>query len=317
MVRPEILSPDLFDVALTSTVPLTEDDDLARVLRWFRSQPDMEKRFGSVLRKALDEVLDGQRTGRFDIDELGKTEKTYIGTKVEIVCQAEFELTRGKVMDYRVDGVEVDAKFSLSKPLGQSIPREAMGHICLLMHAHDRRSHFSIGLLRITEDVLNLGRNQDGKRTLSPAAKRLVVWLVEHGRLPENILLGLDPLIRARVFDAARKSGQAGINELFKQVQGRIIKREVVLAVAKQDDPAKRVRDARGHLRPDGILILGHQNNHPHIAQALHLPKPDKGSWISVRVIPCADSRPHTVIGGVLYAVAEPTDRPQPGPEEY
>ena len=39
------------------------------------------------LREALDEVIDTPRTGRFTLSQLEKTEKTYIGTKVEILVR--------------------------------------------------------------------------------------------------------------------------------------------------------------------------------------------------------------------------------------
>ncbi|WP_433418751.1 NaeI family type II restriction endonuclease [Microtetraspora malaysiensis] len=143
------------------------DRSLDAVESWFRAQSKMDERFGEVLRQSIDEVLDGQRTGRFDIyaSNVAKTERTYLGTKVEIVCQDEFQLERGQAMDYRIAGHQVDAKFSMSSQFGQAIPREAIGHLCLLMYAHDRRGRFSVGLVRAKEDILNTGANQDGKRT--------------------------------------------------------------------------------------------------------------------------------------------------------
>lgn len=48
---------------------------------------DPAKKFGQAVRQAIDEVLDGPRTGRCKLAELAKTEKTYVGTKVEIVVR--------------------------------------------------------------------------------------------------------------------------------------------------------------------------------------------------------------------------------------
>ena len=64
---------------------------------------------------------------------------TYIGTKVEIVIQAEFGLQRGNRMDYLVDGQDVDAKWSI-KSGGWMIPTEAVRELCLCMTADDDRS---------------------------------------------------------------------------------------------------------------------------------------------------------------------------------
>ena len=71
------------------------DESLTQVVNWFRNQDHMVARFGAAIRRSLDEVVDGQRTGRYSIDELSKVEKTYIGTKVEILVRAEFGLQRG------------------------------------------------------------------------------------------------------------------------------------------------------------------------------------------------------------------------------
>ncbi|GAA4205036.1 hypothetical protein GCM10022252_64950 [Streptosporangium oxazolinicum] len=282
----------------------------------------MEIRFGEIFRQSIDEVLDGQRTGRFDLATTAKTEKTYLGTKVEILCQVEFNLQRGTRMDYLVNGHEVDAKFSSDGPTKQSIPREAVGHICLLMHADDADQFFSVGLLRVTSDVLSPGKgNQDGKKAIIAAGRPKVLWLVRQGQLPENLLLNLPEVTRRAIFDVPvpkgrGKGGQKRVNQLFRLVQRRAIRREVVLAVAQQDDGPKRVRDARSHLRPEGILVLGHQDDHPRIARDLKLPVPNKGQWVSVRVVPQGEdfSRPGTLIQGVRYVVAMPDEAPVPGP---
>lgn len=278
----------------------------------------MAARFGRVFRQAFDEVLDGPRTGRYDISELEKTEKTYLGTKVEILCRAEFGLQRGRSMDYLIAGHDVDAKFSVTRLLGQSIPTEALNHICLLMHASDKDSQFSVGLLRITDELLNAGGNKDGKRTISTANLSKITWLVSKGALPENFLLHLPPMIRQRILSAA--SGQAKIDELFASVRRRVLSRDVVASLARQDDAPKRVRDARIHLRRHGILILGHQNDHPRFAVTFGLPIPEKGSWISVRVVPAesADGRPAILLpDGRAYVEARPDEPAQPSPESY
>ena len=106
-----------------------KDEGLAKVVDWFRLQEGMEERFGIAIRRSLDEVLDGQRTGRYRLDQLSKVEKTYIGTKVEILVQAEFGLQRGQQMDYSVAGQEVDAKWS-KRYGGWMIPTEGVGHLC-------------------------------------------------------------------------------------------------------------------------------------------------------------------------------------------
>lgn len=255
------------------------DRPLSEVVAAIEAEPEYGRRFGEVFRQAFDEVLDGQRTGRFDVRGLGKVEKTYIGTKVEIICQSAFGWPRGVRMDFRVAGHEVDAKYSKT-PGGWMIPTEAVGELCLLLWADDLRSQYSVGLVRPRSEQLG-APNKDGKRQLTPAGRAQVHRLLHEAHLPENLLLHLTPEIRTRIL-ANRRSGQARIDELFRSVPGRIVRREVVLALGRQDDAPKRVRDARLHLAPDGIAILGHQAADRARARELGLPEPNKGEWISV-----------------------------------
>jgi hypothetical protein len=310
------LFDDLDGFAAGESAPVSsggQDSGVERVARWFESHADLESRFSSVFRQALDEVLDGQRTGRYDVDTLEKTEKTYLGTKVEIVCRAAFNLPLGDDMDYRVGDQEVDAKFSLEAKW--MIPREAMGHLCLLMAANDRLSTFKVGLVRISEDVLTRGGNQDGKRSISLSGRSSIRWLCREGKLKSNLLLGLDPATR-EVLERV-PVGQNRVDQLFRHVHGRIVDRNAVVTVAKQLDAPKRVRDSRRRLAPEGVVILGHQRDSPRVAKALGLPTPDKGTWIATRLVPAPrpeDSRPRVWIDGVAYAVARPDEERCPAP---
>ncbi|WP_159029206.1 NaeI family type II restriction endonuclease [Streptomyces viridochromogenes] len=293
------------------------DSNLLEVYSWLKMQPNLESRFGEVLRQSIDEVLDGQRTGRFNIQNLEKTEKTYLGTKVEIIARTEFNLSRGEKMDFSVCGHDVDSKFTSGT--NWTIPGEADGHICLLIKADDHKSRYQVGLLRIANEYLNIGKNRDGKRSLSAAGRAAIKWVVPDGELPENTLLSL-PEADVKAIFAEGTSGQHRTNELFSRVQEKLVNRNTVLTVARQDDSLKRVRDARNALRKDGILILGHQNQHPHIARDLGLPVPGKGSWVAVRVTEADDSwsgRKSTNIVGRDYTIWREGDRPSSAPDSY
>lgn len=268
----------------------SNDPGLSRVVEWFKGQPEMAVRFGSAIRQSFDEVFDGQRTGRYRLDQLSKVEKSYIGTKIEIVVQDEFGLERGRRMDYLIVGEEVDAKWSMRSG-GWMIPTEAIGELCLCLTADDDRSMFSVGLIRADADRLTESRNKDSKGRLTPASLASMTWLAKDAELPENLLLHLEDVTRDAVLDP-NLSGQRRINELFHRVQERIIRREVVLTVAQQDDGPKRVRDARKHLAQFGIVILGHQDEHPGVARAFGLPVPRKGEWVSVSVTDAVGGEP-------------------------
>ena len=268
-------------------------------------------RVAAVIRDTLDQLYDGQRTGRWSYDQLHKTEKTYMGTLIEINLHREFEFEDGDLMDYKIAGIEVDCKYSMSK--GWMLPPEAAGHICLLLWAEDLKQSWSAGLIRVCEEYLNRGANRDSKNTLNKAGRSAILQLWEsHTVLAPNLFLELSDANRERIFSAMGKrgaSGQARINELFRLVQGRIVRRAEIATVAQQDDSMKRARDsggARDGLRPEGILVLGHQDNDPMVARSLGLPVPKKGQVVAARVVPAdvGDERPLAEIEGRLWAVA-------------
>ncbi len=292
------------------------DASLARAVNWFRSQSRMAERFGAAIRLSLDEVFDGQRTGRYSLHQLSKVEKIYIGTKVEIVIQAEFGLQRGDRMDYLVDGEEVDAKWSM-RSRGWMIPTEAVGELCLCITAEDNRSTFSVGIVRADEANLRTSTNKDQKRRFNDDGIAAMAWLVRSGNLPENLLLHLSDETRSAILDYG-SSGQQRVNQLFRRVHNKVVRREVVLTVAQQQDPPKRVRDARKALRQEGILVLGHQGSHPGIAEGLELDVPRKGSWIATRVVRAdPDGTDSVVIGDERWRRAAPGDPVCAGPINY
>lgn len=211
---------------------------------------------GQLLRQALDEVIDMPRTGRFSIDQLEKTEKTYIGTKVEIIFRDTFSLPWGELLDLSINGTEVDVKNTVLNDW--AIPQEAIDHICVLLQTRDDRSIFNFGLLLCKDAVLNSGKNRDGKRTVSLAGKEEILWIVRNGNLPRNIFLHMDEEQRKSILDT-RIGAKIRLVKLFREFQGDVISRHLVECVAQQKDPMKRLRGnggARDILRPEGLDIL-------------------------------------------------------------
>ncbi len=269
------------------TVPLnlaTADDlEMQSVADRLYTLDPTGDRVATVLRDTLDQLYDGQRTGRWSFDQLHKTEKTHMGTLVEINLHREFGFDDGDATDYRIAGIEVDCKFSMTRGAWM-MPPESVGYICLVLWASDEESAWSAGLLRVDPDKLGPA-NRDGKRRLTPEGRLHVraLWS-DHGRLAPNLLLHLDADVRERIFAAkARRGnqhGQARVNELFRSVQRVIVRGAVLATVAQQDDFMKRARangGARSYLRHEGILVLGHQENDPVVARELGLSVPPEG----------------------------------------
>jgi hypothetical protein len=303
------------------------------VADWFRERDPSGEVMAEVIRDAIDILLDGQRTGRWCYGHLTKTEKTHLGTVIQIELQKEYDISDEGPLDYAIGGVPVDCKYSADFGKWQ-IPREmyrrnenglevGVDQIALLIWAEEGSRKWRAGVLRISENLLQTGGNQDKKRTLRPDALPKIHWIwPDPPPLPENTLLELPEWDRSAVFSHGR-SGQARINELLRRVQLRTIRRTVILTVAQQDDGLKRPRDARGDLRPEGILVFGHEKAHRQIAMQLGLDRiasverlPEKGEFLAARVV-SADphgKRPSALIDGSLWRVAEPEESAGPGP---
>lgn len=210
---------------------------------------------GPVLRKAVDEVIDMPRTQRFSLSQLEKTEKTYIGTKVEILIRHLLQVPKGKVLDLSVDGVELDVKNTIGT--GWMIPKEAVNQHCLLIKINDKKGRFSIGVVFCSLDNITAGMNQDQKRSISPGNKA-IFWIGKNVRMQENFFENLSPGVCAQLTEL-NVSGAEKIRRLCRLVPNTVIDRYIVECVANQKDPMKRLRKnggARDSLEKEGILIL-------------------------------------------------------------
>lgn len=231
--------------------PPTNDLALIEVRSFLLNKPDLLGIMGKAIRKSFDEVIDGPRTGRYCIEQLEKTEKTYIGTKVEIVLRAELELARGHILDNLIAGHEVDTKFTVGNTW--MIPREALNQLCLLVTGDDNKGICKAGILRMTPEVLTNGENQDGKKSVSAYGKSQITWLVQ-GSMPRNFMLDLPEEARHAIMSAP--SGKQAIRALFLNATGRLIPRTVIEQTAQQKDSLKRAREAKALLLNEGVHIL-------------------------------------------------------------
>lgn len=286
-----------------------EDPELEAVLGKLRALDPDGCRTAAVLRATLDQLYDGQRTGRYCWDQLYKTEKTHCGTLVEINMQREFDFNDGDKLDYRIAGHEVDCKFS-QRFGAWMIPTEARGELCLVLWANDQESKWSMGVVRASEDNVRQSRNRDQKTSLNSDGVASVSLLFNRAELKPNLLLHLPRETVDRILTP--KSGAAKVRELFRVVQRRRISRVVVATVAKQADYMKRIRGnggARSQLRPEGIIILGQYESHRIIAVQLGLPTPGKGESVSARVHPCTAGTSNAAeIDGSWWHLATDTD---------
>ncbi len=285
--------------------------------------------FAHVLRDTYDWLYDGQRTGRYCWDQLRKTEKTHMGTLVEIELQREFDIFMdGGALDYRIAGIDVDCKFSQQLG-GWEIPSNMRRdqQICLLVWANEEVCRFEVGLVRARlddESWFYNKPNQDKKRKLSQKGESTVRWLYPGASLPSNQLLHLSGVERDSILGATgptgRASGQACIDQLFRVMSGQIVRRNTVLTVARQKDAMKRVREARepGHLGGEGFLLLcGDWRSHRSAAHTLSLPELGEAEFVAVRVTAAqpTDAAPAVGIDGSRWRLARPGDQVESVPQ--
>lgn len=201
------------------------------------------ERIGAILRQAYDEVIDMPRTGRWSIAQLEKTEKTYIGTKVEILVRHMLGAAKGNKLDLSIDGVEVDIKNSVGT--SWSIPEEALGEVCLGILGDDKAGRFSVGVFIPRGELLNEGRNRDRKGTLSRAGRQEVRWLSENALMPPNVFEKMPASVREEILNPD-VGGTERLSRFLCANPYKELTRNLVLSIAQQRDPMKRLRKNGG-----------------------------------------------------------------------
>lgn len=131
------------------------------------------------IRDVIDFVIEKERTGRKNIKDLEKTEKTYIGTRIEIFVRNYLKLPRDNhgPLDVIVDGISVDIKNTIGN--NWMIPHEAEGHPCFLIREDDQNGTCSFGIFIAKIKYLTEGKNQDKKRSISKFGKQNIHWLIK------------------------------------------------------------------------------------------------------------------------------------------
>lgn len=295
----------LFD--LPPTFP--EDDALQAVVGMLLSADPDGSRISKVLRRTFDQLYDGQHTGRYQVSQLFKTEKTHFGTLVEINLQREFHFANGEVLDYQIAGHEVDCKFSHTG--AWMLPMESFDQLILVLRADDQTSLWSAGVVRVTRENRRESENRDKKTGLNAVGRGRIVWLHSEIRMQPNALLELSPGEVDRIL--APNSGQKRLNELFRIATNRRLSRNIIATVAQQDDYMKRVRrngGSRSALAPEGFLILGGDYSvQRHIAENLGATVPNPGEFVSVKVVPTTSATTRAVsLDGRWWRLASDDD---------
>ncbi|MFE3935994.1 NaeI family type II restriction endonuclease [Streptomyces goshikiensis] len=301
--------------------PSSSPSDVLAVADALRDIRGLEAATANTLRDAFDAVLDGARTGRFDVATLGTTEKVYIATKIIHMLREAWGLPPGSGTGLTIGNRRVTLKVSLGRTW--VIAPDDVGTVCLLVTADDQRSRWSLGLIRIEpEHLIREVSNRDRKRMLSAAGRQAALWIFQDAPLPENTLLHLPEDLRESVITSATSGGSSSsrISGLFKLVQGRLINHTALCTIAMRQDAGRRVRQAQNALRREGILVLSSMGAGPEIARSLGLPEPRTGEWVSQRITrlrPEHAESPSVTLSGEEWTVAGPDDPVEAIPDLY
>lgn len=221
-----------------------------------------EEKLRSFFRSAIDEVIDTARTGRYFLKDLEKTEKTYLGTKFEILLRDWLQVPRGVVLDLLIGGNEVDVKSTSIGGSGWMIPPEAVDQLCILLRVNEKNSTCAVGLVRARPDYLRKGKNRDAKTSFSAEGTQNIWWLVLDFPYTPNFWTMIDLELRNQIMKP--RGGKKRLATLFENCLEMPVSRVLIASIAAQDDFMKRIRrdgGARDILAPKGIAILYSQKD--------------------------------------------------------
>jgi hypothetical protein len=218
--------------------------------------PKLKELLSDVLRGAIDGVIKTPKTGRCLYADLQNSEKTYIGTCVEIDLRAALEIPRGAILDLNIRGTEVDVKFSATT--AWMIPPEAFGRTCVLISANDSTARMSFGVFVARPEYLS-APNRDRKRGVNANGRANVHWIFADQPYAPNFWQSVSQSAAAQIADGT--SGNMRMATLFREALDRPIPRKVVDDVARQKDFMRRLRadgdhGTRNMLAREGILVL-------------------------------------------------------------
>lgn len=210
--------------------------------------------FPQLIRRGIDEVIDMPRTRRLRLDQCEKTEKTYLGTKIEILLREFLGLPKG-ILDLVVDGLDVDIKNTVGT--NWMIPGEAIGKPCILIMSDEKLALCQLGIVVAHQAYLRAGNNRDKKGSFSASSFQHIYWILINYPYPPNFWENFD--VKTAQWIMLGRSGSERLSRLFKSALGVSVHRDIIQGVAQQKDYMKRLRKnggARDTLARERIALL-------------------------------------------------------------
>jgi len=294
------------------------DTELARLAAALLKLDPNGVRTAAVIADAGAYLLDGERTGRFAWDELSKTEKSVLAPTVSRLMQSTFSFKDGRDALFALEGIDFDVNFSRVRGRWM-FPPDQVGRLAVVLDADDHVGKYSIGVVRVSSEMLSASANRDGKRALSAQGREAIRWLHEAIPFDASALLRLAPMERVEILED--QGAGKRLSALFRRIQDTAIPRSDIAAVCRQSDYLRRVRDVRRILAAEGIAVLSTSTRDGSAGlTALGEPPARPGSFISIRLVPAKESDDvHPIIeaGGTSWRRAASGDPVTPLPREF
>lgn len=269
----------------------SDDVEAQAVLDWLRAF-DVAGLYTGAIANAIDYVLDGARTGRYDLmaPDVHPGEKASVGAKLEYEVLRSFSLPKEPPLDTRIAKVPVDIKATVGS--NWAIPSEAHCQLCICTQIQLGRGRHRSWLVRTHRSWLYRGKgNKDGKRGLAVDARdQWSTPLYDWTPLPVNPLTLLTAEQAARIM-AKRPGQEQRFAMMFRHLEGHIIPRSVISTVgAGRLDPLRRARNVRKHLAKDGLTLLCGKWRDQQDLAAAHKITLGPEDWVALRL---EEGQPH------------------------
>ncbi|MFF4643628.1 NaeI family type II restriction endonuclease [Streptomyces sp. NPDC001389] len=262
-----------------------DDVDAQAVLDWLRPF-DVAGLYTGAIANAIDYVLDGARTGRYNLlsPKVHPGERASVGAKLEYEVLRSFSLPKEAPLDTRIAKVPVDIKATVGS--NWAIPSEAHCQLCICTQIQLGQGRHRSWLVRAHRSWLYRGKgNKDGKRGLAVDARdRWSIPLYDWTPLPVNPLTLLTAEQADRVL--AKHPGQEHrFAMMFRYLEGHVIPRSAIATVgAGKLDPLRRARNIRKHLAQDGLTLLCGKWRDQQDLAAAHKITLGPEDWVALRL---------------------------------
>ncbi|ATZ26527.1 Type-2 restriction enzyme NaeI [Streptomyces lavendulae subsp. lavendulae] len=247
---------------------------------------DVAGLYTGAIANAIDYVLDGARTGRYDLlsRDVHPGEKASVGAKLEYEVLRSFNLPKEPPLDTVIAGVPVDFKATVGA--NWAVPAEAHCQLCICTQIQLGRGRHRSWLVRAHRSWLYRGSgNRDGKRGLAVHAREhWSVPLYDWTPLPVNPLTLLTPEQASRVL-AKRPGQERRFAMMFNYLEGLVVPRSVITTVgAGHHDPLRRARNIRKSLAREGLTLLCGKFPEQRDLAAAHKITLGPEDWVALRM---------------------------------